>query len=308
MSKRTSVGGQAVIEGVMMRGPSKVAVAVRKPDGEIDVKVEDCIPLSKKNKFLSFPFIRGTASLIDSLVVGIRTLSYSASFYEDEEESRFDKFIKKIFGEKADNIIMAITLFVSFAFAIGLFFLLPTFFANHIAGYISKNSIIKNLIEGAIRLVIFFIYLYLISLMNDIKRVFEYHGAEHKSIFCYEAGLPLNAENAARFSTHHPRCGTNFLLIVMIISIIVYSFAGWPNLALRVVLRVVLLPVIAGISYELLKWQGRSESRLADFLAYPGLALQSLTTRQPDASQLEVAIEALKAVIPDEADNKDEVV
>lgn len=308
MSKRTSIGGQAVIEGVMMRGPSKIAVAVRKPDGEIDVKVEDSVPLSKRGKLLSLPFIRGTASLIDSLVVGIRTLSYSASFYEDEEESRFDKFIKKIFGEKAENIIIALTLVVSFVFAIGLFFLLPTFLANHIAGYISKSSIIKNLIEGIIRLVIFFIYLYLISLMSDIKRVFEYHGAEHKSIFCYESGLPLNAENAAQFSTHHPRCGTNFLLIVMIISIIVFSFAGWPNLALRVILRIVLLPVVAGISYELLKWQGKSESRLADAMARPGLILQNLTTRQPDLSQLEVAIEALKAVIPNGEDGKDETV
>lgn len=299
MLRKTDIGGQAVIEGVMMRGPKKIAVAVRKPNGEIEVNVEESIPLTKKNKFFSLPLVRGAAALFDSLVVGIRTLTYSASFYEEEEEeSKFDKFMKNRFGDKADSVIMSTTVFISFIIAIGLFFILPTYTANLIKK-VTSNPIAINFIEGIIRLLIFFIYLYIISRMKDIQRVFEYHGAEHKSIYCYEEGLPLTPENASRFSTLHPRCGTNFLLIVIIVSIFVFSFLGWPNLIYRIVSRVILLPLIAGISYEFLKWFGRSESPIVRTLTKPGLLLQKMTTRQPDEKQLEVAIRALIAVLPE---------
>lgn len=299
MSGRTNIGGQAVIEGVMMRGPKKVAVAVRKPDGEIEVKVEDNVPLSQRNKFFSLPLIRGAVGLIDSLIIGIKTLTYSASFYEEEEEeSKFDKFLKKKLGDKAESFIMGFALILSFIIAFALFFALPTLAANVIKK-ISDNSVVINLVEGIIRLIVFLIYIYLISKMKDIQRVFEYHGAEHKSIFCYEAKVPLTPENASKYGTLHPRCGTNFLLIVMIISIIFFGFLGWPNLLMRIVSRIVFLPLIAGISYELIKWFGKSNSYIAKILSYPGLMLQKLTTREPDERQLEVAIAALKAVIPE---------
>lgn len=303
MAKKTNIGGQAVIEGVMMRGPQKIAVAVRKPDGEIDVKIEDNIPLTKRNKFLSLPIIRGAVGLVDSLVIGIKTLTYSASFFEEEEESKFDKYLKEKLGDKVDNFYIGVSLIISFIIAIGLFFILPTYSANFIEK-ITENTIIINLIEGVIRLLIFLGYIYLISRMKDIQRVFEYHGAEHKSIFCYEHGLELTPENAMKFTTLHPRCGTNFLLIVMLISIVVFSFLGWPNLVWRILSRVILLPVIAGISYEFIKWLGRSESRISKVFSYPGLMLQKLTTRQPDEKQMEVAIAALKAVIPEGEDDK----
>ncbi|SKA75877.1 Uncharacterized conserved protein YqhQ [Caloramator quimbayensis] len=296
MAKKTDIGGQAVIEGVMMRGKDKIAVAVRRPDGEIEVNVEYSIPLSKRNKFFSLPVIRGAVSLFDSLAVGLKTLSYSASFYEEEEESSFDRFLKKTFGDRADNIIMSITMLISFAIAIGLFFILPTYTAN-IIKKVNNNSIVINLLEGIIRLIIFFAYLYLISKMEDIQRVFQYHGAEHKSIFCYENELELTPENAEKFSTLHPRCGTNFLLIVMLVSIFIFSFLGWPNLLYRILSRIIFLPLIAGLSYEILKWFGKTENKYINILIKPGLLLQKLTTREPDRLQLEVAIMALKAVL-----------
>lgn len=304
MAKKTSIGGQAVIEGVMMRGPQKTAIAVRKPDGEIEIDIQEIAPLTKKNKLLSLPVIRGAVSLVDSLMVGMKSLTYSASFFEEEEEdSKFDKFLKKVLGDKVEKVVMGFAVMLSFVIAIGLFFILPTYSATLIKRFTS-NTILINLMEGAIRLVIFLAYVYLISLMKDIQRVFEYHGAEHKSIYCYEEGIELTPENAQRYITLHPRCGTNFLLIVMIISIVLFSFFGWPNLTVRIISRVVLLPLVAGLSYELIKWLGRSESFLAKTLSYPGMMLQKLTTRQPDLQQLEVAIAALKAVIPEGEDDK----
>ena len=302
MAKKTSIGGQAVIEGVMMRGPYKTAVAVRKPDGEIEVSVEDLVPLSKRNKIFSIPILRGAVALIDSLITGIKYLQYSASFFEDEEgyeEDKLEKFLKNKLGDKAENVVMGFSLVLSFIIAIGLFMLLPTFTASFLKK-VTDNTVVINLLEGIIRLIIFILYIYFISKMKDIQRVFEYHGAEHKSIFCYEEGLELTPENAARFKTLHPRCGTNFLIIVMMISIIAFSFFGWPNLLVRVITRILCLPLIAGISYEIIKFLGRSESTFARVIAYPGLMMQKLTTRQPDESQLEVALAALKAVIPPE--------
>lgn len=294
------VGGQAVIEGVMMRTPDKMAIAVRKPDGEIEINVENIEPITKKYKILSLPLLRGAAAMIESMIVGIRMLTYSASFYEEEEEkSKFEKYLDEKFKGKSDNIIMGMTLFTSFIFAILLFVLLPTFIANFIKTK-TQNTIYINLFEGIIRLIVFLIYIYLISKMEDIKRVFEYHGAEHKSVFCYEAGLPLTVENVSKFSTLHPRCGTNFLLIVMLISIFIFSFLGWPNILMRLLSRILLIPVVAGVSYEVLKWFGKSNSFLSKIFAYPGLMLQKLTTREPDDEQMEVAIKALKAAIGEE--------
>lgn len=302
MAKKTSIGGQAVIEGVMMRGPYKTAVAVRKPDGEIDVSVEDLVPLSKRNKIFSLPIIRGAVSFVDSLVTGIKYLQYSASFFEDEEgyeEDKLEKFLKDKLGDKAEGFVIGFSLMLSFLIAIGLFMLVPTYTASFLKR-VTTNTVVINLFEGIIRLIIFILYIYFISKMKDIQRVFEYHGAEHKSIFCYEEGLELTPENAAKFKTLHPRCGTNFLIIVMTISIVAFSFLGWPNLVVRLLTRVLFLPLIAGISYEVIKFLGRSDSTFSKVLAYPGLMMQKLTTRQPDESQLEVALAALKAVIPPE--------
>lgn len=303
MGKKTSIGGQAVIEGVMMRGPKKIAIAVRRPDGEIEVDVKDCIPLTKRNKILSVPIIRGSVSLIDSLGIGMKSLTYSASFFEEEEsESKFDKFLKEKLGDKAEGVIMGFSVALSFVIAIAIFVGIPTYSASLI-DKITKISILKNLFEGLVRLIIFVVYIYLISKLKDIQRVFEYHGAEHKSIFCYEAGEELTPENAKRYKRLHPRCGTNFLLIVMLISILFFSFLGWPGVLMRIISRIVFLPVVAGLSYELIKWLGKSESGLARILAYPGLMLQNLTTREPDEKQLEVAIAALKAVLPEGEDD-----
>lgn len=303
MAKKTSIGGQAVIEGVMMRGPGKLAVAVRKPDGQIEVKVEDNIAITKRNKFLGLPIVRGAVSLFESLTIGIKALTYSASFFEEAaEEDKFDKFLKNKFGEKTDDVIMGFSLFVSFFIAMGLFFALPTFAAG-IIKKMTSNPILINLLEGVLRIVIFFFYLFFISKMKEIQRVFEYHGAEHVSIFCYEAELPLTPENAKKFDTLHPRCGTNFMLIVMVISIVIFSFLGWPSLLWRILSRIILLPVVAGVSYEVLKWFGRSESTFAKVMMYPGMRLQRLTTRTPDESQIEVAIASLKAVLPNGEDD-----
>lgn len=303
MSKKTNIGGQAVIEGVMMRGPKKVAIAVRKPDGEIEIDVSENMPMTKRNKILSLPILRGAVALIDSLIMGINSLSYSASFFEEEEnESKFDAFVKNKLGDKFEKVIIAISLVLSLLIAIPLFFILPTAVASLIKG-LTDSSILINLFEGLIRIVIFLGYIIAISRMKDIQRVFEYHGAEHKSIFCYEAGLPLTVENARKFSTFHPRCGTNFLFIVMFISILLFSFFGWPNLLVRTISRILLLPLVAGISYEIIKWLGRSDSILKRIVSYPGLMLQRLTTREPDDSQLEVAIASLLSVIEEGEDD-----
>lgn len=303
MSKKTSIGGQAVIEGVMMRGPKKLAIAVRTPDSEIVIDEKESLPYAKRSKILSVPIIRGAVALIDSLITGVKSLTFSASFFEEmESESKFDKFLRKKLGDKAEGVIMGFAMCLSFIIAIGIFVGIPTFTANFIDKF-TNNTIIKNLLEGTIRLIIFVAYVYLISRLEDIKRVFEYHGAEHKSIFCYEAGEELTVENARKYKTLHPRCGTNFLFIVMLLSIFLFSFLGWPGVVMRVASRIVFMPIVAGLSYEIIKWLGRSESKLAQVLAYPGLMLQKLTTREPDDEQLEVALAALRAVLPDGEDD-----
>ncbi|WP_446898291.1 DUF1385 domain-containing protein [Clostridium sp. LBM24168] len=295
MSRITSVGGQAVIEGVMMRGLNGVATAVRKPDGEIVVDRKDSVPYNKRNRFLALPIIRGFVGLIESLVLGIITLNYSASFFEEEEQpSKFDNWFESVFKDKSDNVLLGITVFISLGIAVILFFIFPTFLANIFKIFNVESSIVLNIIEGIIRVIIFLMYIYFIGKIPDINRLFQYHGAEHKTIFCYENEAELTPKNAKKFERFHPRCGTNFLFLVMIVSIILFSLTGWSNIWERILFRIILLPVVSGITYELIKWMGRSHSILSKILAYPGLMLQKLTTREPDYKQLEVAIMALK--------------
>lgn len=296
MARKVSVGGQAVIEGVMMRGSSSIATAVRKSDGSIDVSVEGFTPFTKRNKFLGLPVVRGFVSLVESLVIGMNALNKSAEYIEEDvEESRFDAWFKSVFKEKSGQVSNAITLIVALAAAVGLFFVLPTFAANIFVFAGIKDPFVLNIFEGVIRVGVFLLYVYLIGRMEDIHRVFQYHGAEHKAIFCYENDMPLTAENAVKFGRLHPRCGTNFMFLVMIVSILVFSLTGWENLGERIVSRVVLLPVVSGVTYEIIRWMGRSDSGLSRVLSYPGLKLQELTTREPDPDQIEVAIAALKA-------------
>ncbi|MBU3111549.1 DUF1385 domain-containing protein [Clostridium lacusfryxellense] len=294
MAKNVNVGGQAVIEGVMMRGKTGIATAVRTAQGEIVVEKKDYTSYTKKNKILGLPIIRGFVSLIESLVIGVKTLNYSASFFEEEgEPSKMDQWIQKLFKEKSGDVIMGISLVISLVISVGLFFILPTLVAS-IFSKMGVGPMGMNIVEGIIRVSIFLVYVYLIGKMEDIKRVYEYHGAEHKTIFCYENDVELTPENAAKFGRLHPRCGTNFLFLVMIVSIIVFSLTGWNSIWERIMYRIVLLPLISGVSFEIIKWMGKSGGTLAKILSYPGLKLQKLTTREPDLSQLEVAIKALK--------------
>ncbi len=287
MNKKPNVGGQAVIEGVMMRGKTHVAVAVRQPDGEISVDVRPVNSISDRYPILKKPFLRGVVSLVESLVMGMKALAYSAQVSGDEDE-------------KLDSKEMALTIAVSAGLAILLFIVIPTWSMRFLTG-ITQDHMALNLAEGVLRMAIFLAYIASISSMNDIQRVFQYHGAEHKTIYTYEAGLPLKVENVRPFSTLHPRCGTNFLMIVMLISMFIFTFLGWPSLLERIASRIILMPVIAGVSYELIRYAGaHTDNPLVRIAITPGLLLQKLTTRQPDDSQIEVAIASLKAVVPPE--------
>lgn len=292
--RKRDVGGQAVIEGVMMRGSKGIATAVRTPKGNIEVDIKKRTPITKKYKILDIPFIRGIFVLIDSLVVGINTLNYSAElFEEDEGKSRFEEWLNKKLGDKgANNLIITLTMMMSFAISIALFIGIPTAVAALFKG-LGISKVALNLIESIIRIMILIAYMYIISKMEDIYRVFQYHGAEHKTIFCYENELKLTVENVKKQSRFHPRCGTNFIFLTMFISIIVFSFTGWGSFLERLLMRIVMVPVVAGISYEIIKWLGKSNSRLAKAVAYPGLKLQLLTTKEPDDKQIEVAIKSL---------------
>ena len=291
--KKCDVGGQAVIEGVMMRGSKGQATAVRKTNGKIEVDFKRITPITKKYKFLNIPFIRGIFVLIDSLITGINTLNYSASFFEeDEEESKFEIWLKEKLGEKSNSVMVTITMCISIIVSIGLFVALPTAITSIFAKF-NLGSVVLNLIEAFIRIGILLLYMYLISKMDDIYRVFQYHGAEHKTIFCYEAEEELTVENVKKFTRFHPRCGTNFLFLIMAVSIIIFSFTGWGNFIERLLLRILLIPIVSGITYELIKWLGKNNNKLSKIIAYPGLKLQELTTKEPDESQIEVAIAAL---------------
>lgn len=286
-----SVGGQAVIEGVMMRGRDKVAVAVRLPNGEISVDVRPVSSIRDKYPLLKKPLLRGVIALFESLYDGMKALAYSAQMSGEEDEQMTG-------GE------MALTIASSVLLAVGLFIVIPTWSMRFLHS-LTDDPMLLNLAEGCLRMAIFLLYIGSISAMKDIQRVFQYHGAEHKTIYAYEAGLPLTPENAQQFTTLHPRCGTNFLMIVMLISMFIFTFLGWPNLWERIASRVLLMPVIAGVSYELIRFAGaHADNRLVHCAILPGLLLQKLTTRQPDASQLEVAIASLKAVLPEYAEEE----
>lgn len=281
------VGGQALIEGVMMRSPYRLAMAVRRPDGTIALEVRREIPLSRRNSFFSLPIVRGVVGLVDSLVVGLQALSYSAQVALDEE-SKLSGF------DLSMAILLALGLFA------GLFVALPTFLTSLVDRFI-HSTVVYNLVEGGIRVGIFLVYLFVISQIRDIRRVFEYHGAEHKAIFTFEQGEELTPENAAKFTTRHPRCGTNWLLIVMVVSIFVFSFLGRPGIVTRIVGRLLVIPLVAGMAYEAIKFLSRHRSSpVARVLSLPGLWLQSITTREPDASQLEVAFAALRGSLGEE--------
>ncbi len=300
----TSIGGQAVIEGVMMRGPKQIAIAVRTPDDTIAIDKKEVKTLGMKYKFLKLPLLRGVIAFFESMIVGVKSLMFSAEFYdieleEDEKESKFEKFLERLFGEKLQEALIYFSVLVALVFGIGLFMLFPTVVVGFIKNLV-KNPIIANISEGLLRISIFLIYIILVSRLKDIQRVFEYHGAEHKSIHCYEHDEPLTVENVKKYSRLHPRCGTSFLFIVMIVSIIVFSFITWRNVWMRLSIRLLLLPLVAGISYEIIKFAGRSNHPLIQLISKPGLLLQKLTTREPDDSQLEVAIKALQGVIPED--------
>ena len=292
------IGGQAVIEGVMMKNMDRYAVSVRKPNGKIETKVEECVSFAEKHPLFQLPVFRGMANFLESMVIGMKTLNYSASFYEDEEEqteSRTEQLLEKILGEKAEKIIMGIVLVFSLASSIGLFMILP-YIASEALGKLIRNEYVILFMEGIIRIAIFLGYIVLISRMEDIKRVFMYHGAEHKTINCLEAGVPLTPENVDNFSRLHKRCGTSFIFIVMIISMVFFFFIRVDTIWLRIVLRLLFLPLVAGVSYEFIRLAGSSDHPLVQIFSKPGLALQRLTTKEPDHSMIEVAIASVEGV------------
>lgn len=292
------IGGQAVIEGVMMKNMDRYAVSVRKPNGKIETKVEECVSFAEKHPLFQLPVFRGMANFLESMVIGMKTLNYSASFYEDEEEqteSRTEQLLEKILGEKAEKIIMGIVLVFSLAISIGLFMILP-YIASEALGKLIRNEYVILFMEGIIRIAIFLGYIVLISRMEDIKRVFMYHGAEHKTINCLEAGVPLTPENVDNFSRLHKRCGTSFIFIVMIISMVFFFFIRVDTIWLRIVLRLLFLPLVAGVSYEFIRLEGSSDHPLVQIFSKPGLALQRLTTKEPDHSMIEVAIASVEGV------------
>ena len=292
------IGGQAVIEGVMMKNMDRYAVSVRKPNGKIETKVEECVSFAEKHPLFQLPVFRGMANFLESMVIGMKTLNYSASFYEDEEEqteSRTEQLLEKILGEKAEKIIMGIVLVFSLAISIGLFMILP-YIASEALGKLIRNEYVILFMEGIIRIAIFLGYIVLISRMEDIKRVFMYHGAEHKTINCLEAGVPLTPENVDNFSRLHKRCGTSFIFIVMIISMVFFFFIRVDTIWLRIVLRLLFLPLVAGVSYEFIRLAGRSDNAVVNLLSKPGLWLQGLTTKEPDDEMIEVGIASVEAV------------
>lgn len=309
---RTSIGGQALIEGILMRGPEKQAIVVRSKEGLVE-KVEELKLIRDRYPILGLPVLRGAVTFVDSMVRGVKALMYSADFFPEEEgePSKLDLWLEKKLGsEKLQKLVVALAVVLSLGLTIGLFMILPTFLAGLLGRFI-PNVVVHNLVESVIKLLIFFGYLLLCSKQKDIQRVFQYHGAEHKTIFCYEAGLPLTVENVRIQPRHHPRCGTSFLFVVIFVSILVSSvvFGIWPitNAGLRTLVHLLLLPLVVGITYEFNRWVGRhvQDSKLAQFLTAPGLWMQNFTTNEPDDSMIECAIRSLELVLPSEK-GKDE--
>ena len=295
-TRYSGIGGQAVLEGIMMKNQDVYSVGVRKPDGEIEVHLSTYEGIGNK-RLKRLPIVRGVISVVDSLVLGMKCLTFSASFYDEEETqpSKADQLIDKLFGEKAEKVVMDLTVAFSIVMAVAIFMVLPYFAAALLRRVIVSDTLLA-LIEGGIRLLLFIGYILLISRMKDIQRVFQYHGAEHKCINCVEHGLELNVENVRGSSKEHKRCGTSFMLIVMIVSIIFFIFIRVESPILRVVFRIALVPVIAGVSYEFIRLAGRSENKLVLALSRPGMWMQGLTTREPDDDMIEVAIAAVEAV------------
>ena len=296
----SGIGGQAVIEGIMMKNKSEYAVAVRKPNGEIVVKKDNYTMLQEKYKILSLPFIRGIFAMVDSLILGTKTLEYSASFFDEEEEqseSKIDKWLNEHLNEKTMGIVMGIITVISVAFALVIFAALPAAIATFFKSVLNiSGQFTIAFIEGITRIIIFVLYIKLISQMEEIKRTFEYHGSEHKCINCIENGWDLNVENVLKASKEHKRCGTSFLVYVMIISIFLFMFINPPSLIAKFISRIILIPVVAGISYEVLRLMGKFDNKLVDIISRPGMWMQGLTTHEPDASEVEVAIKAVEAV------------
>ena len=301
---RTSIGGQALIEGILMRGPEKQAIVVRAPEGLV-TKVEELKLVRDKYPILGLPILRGVVTFVDSMAKGIKALMFSADYFPDDEAakpSKLDQWLEKhVSEEKLQGVVVTVSLVLALFLALGLFMLLPTFVAGL---FHASSAVVHNLIEGVVKIVIFLLYLILCSKQKDIYRVFCYHGAEHKTIFCYEAGLPLTVENARIQPRHHPRCGTSFLFVVIIVSILasslVFTHVRWQNLWVRIGVHLLLLIPVVGVTYEFNRFVGRHDNAVTRILSAPGMWLQNFTTNEPDYSMLEVAIEALKLVLPEE--------
>lgn len=306
---RTSIGGQALIEGILMRGPKKQAIVVRDKDGRLVEKVEELKLIKDRYPVLGWPLIRGVVNFVSALVNGCRALTYSADFYPDEgttEPSKFEQWVDRHFSsKKVENAVLGLSVFLGIGLSILLFLILPTFLTGGLLHFFPGFPLwARNLIEGGLKIVIFMIYLILCSKMQDMKRVFSYHGAEHKTIFCYEAELPLTVENVRIQPRHHPRCGTSFLFVVIFVSIIfssiVFSFWRFTNVGMRTLVHLLLLPLVVAVTYEFNRWVGRHDNRLSKILTAPGMWMQNFTTNEPDDSMIECAIRSLELVIPEE--------
>jgi len=308
--KKTTIGGQALLEGLLMIGPQYRATAIRKPDGEIVIEKQLMKPKSKLSKI---PIIRGAVNLFTQMVIGVKALMYSANFVDLEdgdkpyEPSKFEKYLDRKFGDKVTDIAIYFSVILSIIFSVGLFILLPNFIANFIPVNRDSSSgvVILNLIEGAFRVGLFIGYLAIVSLLKEMKRVWEYHGAEHKTIHCYEYGDEMTVENVRKYTTKHPRCGTSLFFTIMIISILIFAFTGWHNVFINALIRILLVPLVAGVSLEVIKFAVKHENWLFKIVTAPGLMFQAFTTREPDDSQIEVAIAAFMEVLPVE-DGSDE--
>ena len=292
-SRYSGIGGQAVLEGVMMKNKEKYAVAVRKPDGEIEVEVETYQGLAHGSKIKELPFIRGIFNFLDSLLLGTRALNYSASFYEEEDskETKFDKAMDKMSGGNGEKLLSGIVTVISVVLAVGLFIVLPYFISSLFESFI-RNRSLMSIIEGVIRIALFLLYVWGISAMKDIRRLYQYHGAEHKCINCIEKGRPLTVHNVMHSSRLHKRCGTSFIFFVMLVSIVLFFFIQVD----KVILRILLMPVVAGISYEIIRLAGRTDNIFIKILSAPGMWIQRMTTKEPDESMAEVAIASVEAV------------
>jgi uncharacterized protein YqhQ len=302
--KKTTIGGQALLEGLLMIGPQYRATAVRKPDGEIVIEKH---PMKPKGKLSKIPVIRGAVNLFTQMVIGVKALMYSAEFVDLEdgdkpyEPSKFEQFLDRKFGDKIADIAIYFSVVLSLCLSVGLFILLPNFITDFFSNFINlQNVIVLNLIEGAFRVGIFIGYLALVSLMKEMKRVWEYHGAEHKTIHCYEHGDEITVENVKKYTTKHPRCGTSLFFTILIISILIFAFTGWHNIFLNALIRILLVPLVAGVSLEFIKFAVKHENWLFKVITAPGLMFQSFTTREPDDRQIEVAIAAFMEVLPAE--------